>query len=109
MKRGDLVRVALPGDYGKPRPALVVQSDHFNDCHASVSLAPITSTLADAPLFRLTLDPLATTGLRSISQVMVDKTTAVRRDRIGATIGRVDDKTMTRVSRALALWFGLAA
>lgn len=27
MKRGDIITVALSGDYGKPRPAVVVQND----------------------------------------------------------------------------------
>ncbi|MHB8211101.1 MAG: type II toxin-antitoxin system PemK/MazF family toxin [Acidithiobacillus sp.] len=30
MNRGAVVVVALQGDYGKPRPALVVQSDMFS-------------------------------------------------------------------------------
>ena len=30
IKRGDIVTCALSGDYGKPRPAVVVQSDLFN-------------------------------------------------------------------------------
>lgn len=109
MKRGDLVVLAMPGDVGKPRPALVVQADLFNDTHESLSLAPITSTLVNAPLFRLTVEPSPQTGLRSISQIMVDKITTVRPDRVRATIGRVDDETMLRVNRAVTLWFGLAA
>jgi mRNA interferase MazF len=52
LKRGDLVVVALPGDYGKPRPALIVQADLFNETHVSVTVVPVTSTLVDAPLFR---------------------------------------------------------
>jgi len=109
VKRGDVVLVALPGDYGKPRPALVIQSDFFNELHTSVSVAPLTSTIIDAPLFRLTLEPAPANGLRSLSQVMIDKSTAVRADRIGDTVGRLDDKDMTRVNRALMVWFGLAA
>lgn len=109
MKRGDVVVVALSGDYGKPRPALVVQSDLFNETHASVSLAPVTSTIIDAPLFRLTLEPSSETGLRSVSQIMIDKMTTVRRDKVGRRIGRLGDETMVRVNRAIALWFGLAA
>lgn len=109
MKRGDVVVVAMQGDYGKPRPALVIQSDLFNETHASVTVAPVTSTIVDAPLFRLTVDPSSSNGLRSLSQVMVDKATAVRRDRIGKAIGHMDDNTMIRLNRAIALWLGLAA
>jgi mRNA interferase MazF len=109
VKRGDVVVVAVPGDYGKPRPAVVVQSDLFNDTHASLSIAPITSTLVNAPLFRVTLEPSPANGLRSISQVMVDKLTAVKRDRINEVVGRIDDETMLRLSRAIALWFGIAS
>ena len=108
MKRGDVVVVALSGDYGKPRPALIVQSDLFNATHASVTLAPVTSSIVDAPLFRLTLEPVPGMGLRSVSQVMIDKVTTVKREKVGKKLGRVDDEIMLRVNRAIALWFGLA-
>jgi mRNA interferase MazF len=108
LRRGDVVVVSLSGDYGKPRPALVVQSDLF-DKHASVTLAPVTSSIVDAPLFRLTLEPAAQTGLRSVSQVMIDKVTTVKRDKVSKSIGRIDDEVMLRVNRAIALWFGLTA
>jgi len=109
LTRGDVVVVALQGDYGKPRPAVVVQSDLFNDAHASISVVPVTTTLVDAPLFRLTVEASSTNGLQTLSQLMVDKLTAVRRDRIDRAVGRVDDDLMLRVNRALALWLGLAA
>lgn len=109
MKRGDVVVVALSGDYGKARPALILQSDLFTETHASVTLAPVTSTIIDAPLFRLTLEPATETGLRSVSQIMIDKVTTVKRDKVGRRIGRVGDEAMLRVNRAIALWFGLAA
>ncbi len=109
MRRGDVVVVVLQGDYGKPRPALVVQSDLFNETSASVTVAPVTTTVVDAPLFRITLDPSKGNGLRAVSQVMVDKLTTVRRDRVGSTIGRLEDDTMLRVARALALWLGIVA
>jgi mRNA interferase MazF len=109
VKRGDLVSVAMPGDYGKPRPALVVQSDLFNDGHASVTVAPVTSTIVDAPLFRITVERSPQNGLRSLSQIMVDKVTTVRSKRVGDTIGSVENDTMLRVNRALALWLGLTA
>jgi len=109
VKRGELVVVAMPGDYGKPRPTLVIQSDLFNETHASVTVAPITSTLVDAPLFRLAVEPSSQNGLRAVSQIMLDKVTTVRRDRLGPTMGRLDDESMQRVSRALMLWLGLAS
>lgn len=108
MKRGDLVVVAMQGDYGKPRPALVVQSDLFNDTHASITVAPVTSAIVDTPLFRVTVEPSRRNGLRLVSQIMVDKITTVRRQRLGQPIGRLEDDVMLRVSRALALWVGIA-
>jgi mRNA interferase MazF len=108
VKRGDVVVVALQGDCGKPRPALVVQSDLFDE-HPSVTIAPVTSTIVDAPLFRVTVEPTVGNGLRSVSQIMVDKLTSVRRDRVAQTVGRLEEDAIIRVSRALILWLGLAA
>jgi mRNA interferase MazF len=109
VRRGDLVVVAIQNDYGKPRPALVVQSDLFNETHPSVTIAPVTSTIVDTPLFRVTVEPSRGNGLRLVSQIMVDKITTVRRQRLGQTIGRLEEDAMLRVSRALALWFAIAA
>jgi len=108
MKRGDLVAVALQGDLGKPRPALVVQSDFFNDTHPSVTLMPVTSEIRSAPLFRVTVEPSEANGLRKVSQVMVDKLISVRRDKLSAPFGRLEDEALLRINRALAVWVGLA-
>lgn len=107
MRRGDLVTVALQGDLGKPRPALVIQSGLF-DAHPSVTVLPVTSDLVDAPLFRLRLMPNAGNGLQRPSQVMVDKPQSVQRQRLGAVFGRVDDETLSAVNRALAVFLGFA-
>lgn len=107
MRRGDLVTVALPGDYGKPRPALVILSDQFPDT-ASVTVLLVTSTLVDAPLLRLTIEPSPDNNLRQISQVMIDKPMTVRRERLGAAFGRLDDASMVSINRSLALFLGLA-
>ena len=48
LRRGDVVTVAASGDFGKPRPAVVVQSDAFPPEHASVVVCQMTSALADA-------------------------------------------------------------
>ena len=107
MKRGDLVTVAAQGDYGKPRPAVVIQSDSL-DAADSVLVALLSSTLADAPLYRLTLEPTAGNGLRAVSQVMVDKVVTVSRERIGERMGCLDEGTLIEVTRALAVFLGFA-
>jgi len=107
MRRGDLVTVALQGDFGKPRPALVIQSDRF-ETSATVTVLLVSSTIVDAPLFRVSVEPSVENGLRAASQIMVDKAVTVRRERIGPVIGRLDDDVMLAVERSLALWFGLA-
>ena len=107
MRRGDLVTVTVPGDFGKHRPALVIQSDRFDEV-GTVTVLLLSSTLVEAPLLRLTIDPARQNGLRATSQIMIDKAMTVRRDRIGKSFGRVDDGTLLAVNRSIALFFGLA-
>ena len=106
-RRGDLVIVAAPGDYGKPRPAVIVQSGAIPESHASVVICQITSELAEAD-FRITIEPGPQTGLRVRSQVMADKPVTVRRERIGRRIGRLAAADIARVNVALAFVMGLA-
>lgn len=106
MRRGDLVTVALPGDYGKPRPALVVQSDAFLGL-ASVAVLRLTSQLHDWPTFRLTVEPTKANGLRETSQIMIDKPAALPRVKVGPVFGRLDDEAMRAVDRALLAFLGL--
>lgn len=108
MRRGDLVTVAAAGDYGKPRPAVIVQTDAFPESHASVVICQLTSELADAPDFRVTIDPSPENRLRLISQVMADKPVTIRRERIGRKIGRLGNRDMARLGVALAFVLGLA-
>jgi mRNA interferase MazF len=108
MRRGELVSVAAAGDYGKPRPAVIVQTDAFPESHASVVVCQLTSDLVDAPDFRVTIEPSPENGLRLKSQVMADKPVAIRRERIGQKIGRLDSQDMARLGIALAFVLGLA-
>ena len=108
MRRGDLVAVDAAGDYGKPRPAVIVQTDAFPESHASVVVCQVTSELVDAPDFRVTIDPTPENGLRLTSQVMADKPVTIRRERIGQKIGRLGNQDMVRLSAALAFVLGLA-
>ena len=99
--------IALQGDLGKPRPALVIQSDLF-DAHPSVTILPVTGELRDAPLFRIAVQPSEANGLSKPSQVMVDKPQSVAREKVGSAFGRLDDETMMAVNRALAIFVGVA-
>jgi len=109
VKRGAIVVVATRGPYtGKPRPAVVVQSDLFNPTHASITVCPITSDIVDAPLFRLTLPPGSRTGLKKVSQVMIDKIVSVPRAAIAEEIGECDSRELEGVDEALGRWLGLA-
>jgi mRNA interferase MazF len=83
------VTISLPGTDGKPRPALVIQSDLF-DAHPSVTVLPVTSEL------------------RAVSEVMVDKAHTVAREKVGSRIGRLEDEAMMAVNRALATFLGFA-
>lgn len=106
MKRGDLVTIALQGDYGKPRPALVIQSDLFLE-HPSLVILPVTSELRDTPLFRVTIAPNEINGLSRPSDVMVDKVQTVARDKIGPVFGRLSQEEMLSVNRMLAVFIGV--
>lgn len=107
MRRGDLVTVSASGDYGKPRPAVVVQSDALNAAE-SVLVALLTSTMTDAPLYRLPVEPTAANGLKTVSQVMVDKILAYPRAKCGPVIGRLAPHEMLALNNLLSVMIGLA-
>ena len=107
MMRGDLVTIAMQGDFGKPRPALVIQANQFGD-HTSVTVLPVTSTLVAAPLLRITVQPSAENGLQEPSQVMVDAAMTVMREKIGPAFGRIDSVALLEVERCLAVFLGIA-
>lgn len=107
MKRGDLVTVSPQGDYGKPRPAIIVQSDALNTAD-SVLVALLTSAIADAPLYRLTVEPTDGNGLKVVSQVMADKILAYPRAKCGPVIGRLSGADMLALSNMLSVMIGLA-
>jgi mRNA interferase MazF len=108
MRRGDLVTVTAAGGYGKPRPAVIVQTDAFPENHASVVVCQLTSELVDAADFRVTIEPTPENGLRHKSQVMADKPVTIRRERIGQKIGHLGSQDMARLGNALAFVLGLA-
>lgn len=107
MNRGDFVTIAMQGAFGKPRPALVIQSDQFNE-HATMTVLLVSSSVVEAPLLRVTVHPSDKNGLQKPSQVMVDKAMTVRRDKLGQVFGTASDETMLEVGRCLAVFLGIA-
>ncbi|MEZ5451570.1 MAG: type II toxin-antitoxin system PemK/MazF family toxin [Thiothrix sp.] len=107
MKRGDIVWCVMSSDFGKVRPAVVVQSDLFNGLRETTVLCPLTTTDAAAPLFRIALSPDADNQLEKPSWVMVDKVCAVKNTRIREVQGKVSTENMTQIDAALLLWLGL--
>lgn len=107
MRRGDLVTVALSGDYGKPRPAIIVQADALTAVD-SVLVATLSTHHLDTPLFRLPLVPSSKNGLREPSDVLVEKLFAVPRSKVGPVFGRADEEQMLTLNRTLAFVLGLA-
>ena len=105
MNRGDLVTVALPGAYGKPRPAVIVQADRFNDL-GSVTFVPFTSDLLPAEIFRVMINPSSENGLQTPSQVMTDKCSTLPLAKVGSVFGHLGATDLGRVDRALAAFLG---
>ncbi len=107
MRRGDLVVVSPPGNYGKPRPAIVIQSDWLKATD-SVLVTLLTSAVVDAPLYRLRIEPSDANGLKAPSQVMVDKIVSMPREKCGAVIGRIDESEMIALNHMLSVVIGIA-
>jgi mRNA interferase MazF len=107
LRRGDLTTVALPGDFGKPRLALVIQSNLFAD-HPSVTILPLSSDLRETPIFRVRLSPDETNGLRAPSDVMIDKIHTVARDKLREKFGAIANEQLIEIERAVAVWLGIA-
>ena len=107
MRRGDIVTVAAQGDHGKPRPALIIQTDLARETPL-VLVLPLTSAGDAVKLARIPIQPNAETGLTTQSFAMLDRMISIQRDKVGPVIGHVDTATMTEISRALAVFVGLA-
>ena len=86
---------------------MIIQDDHFDT--DSVTLCPFTTDPTDAPLFRPLIEPDERNGLDGPSRIMVDKVTTVRRSRLGAKVGALDDASVLRLNRALVVFLGIAS
>ena len=107
MTRGALVPVALAGDFGKPRPALVIQSDVFPDT-ATVTLLMLTSEFVEMSLLRVTVERSPQSGLRRRSQIQIDKAMTAFRSKTFEPFGALEFALLLEAERRLALFFGIA-
>jgi mRNA interferase MazF len=107
MQRGDIVVCVLNGDHGKPRPAVIVQADAFNKTHATLTICPFTTHLIEASLFRLLISPTKQNGLQVVSQIMIDKITSLKRDKIHQKVGSLTVDQIKKLDDALLLWLDL--
>jgi mRNA interferase MazF len=108
VRRGEVWTVSGGRGYGgKPRPAVIIQDDHFDT--DSVTVCPFTSDPTEAPLFRLYVEPNATNGITTSSRLMVDKITTVRRSKLGDRVGVLDDFDIVGLNRAMVVFLGIAA
>ncbi len=103
MKRGSIVIAAFAGHYGKPRPAVVVQTDILYRL-PSIVLCPITSTIqVGLEELRVSVEPTKENGLREKSQIMIDTIVTVPRLRSGQVIGDTDVATTAKITASLAV------
>ena len=108
LRRGTVVTVASPGAYsGKPRPAVVVQADRWLQAHPSVTLCPLTSTIRQAPLVRIAVEPSPRNGLRKPSQLMADKLFTVPLAAVGEVVGQLEPDVLVDLDLALRGWLEL--
>jgi mRNA interferase MazF len=108
MTRGEIWTIPGGANYaGKPRPAVIVQDEHF-DATSSITICAFTTDPTDAPSFRLAVEPTERNGLRASCRLMVDKITTVSRAKLGTRIGRLDEEDIVRLNRAILVFLGLA-
>ncbi len=108
MKRGDVVLVVIQGDLGKPRPGIVIQADELGDATTTVLVCPMSSEIGETERLRPIVEPTPENGLRLRSQIMTDKITALRRERIRTVLGRLDVSASAQLDQALLIVLGLA-
>lgn len=107
VRRGEIWTVSGGVYASKPRPAVVVQDDRF-DATSAVVVCPLSTTLRNAPLIRIPVEPTTANGISQPSEVMVDRITTVRRAHVGRKIGELSKQDLVRIDRSLIVFLGVA-
>ena len=106
MKRGEVWTVASGSGYsGKPRPAVVVQDEAFEGID-SVTVCMFTTTTVDTEIagvadVRPGVTPSELNGLAESSQIMVDKITTLRVEKVGRRLGELSEADVQALDEAL--------
>ena len=108
VKRGEIWTVSGGVYASKPRPALIVQDDHFQDTEA-ITVCPLSTALFGTPLIRIPLEPTESNGLAQPSEVMVDMITTVKRSKVGSRIGELTKQDILRVEQSVLVFLGIAS
>lgn len=98
--------VALAGDHGKPRPAIIIQADQTSDT-ASVLVCLCTSKVEETSPYQLRVEPTPMNGLRKPTLVQAEKIHAVTRTKCGSVIGRLTPNEIESIDIRLTFILGL--
>ncbi len=108
LRRGDIVTVAFQGDFGKPRLAVVVESDSLSPTDHILVCIGTSDIVPDAEPRRVLVKPDEENGLRLPTQFQSDKVSPARRAKCGAVIGRLDPDSLQELTLQLGVLLGLA-
>jgi mRNA interferase MazF len=107
VTRGDLYIAAMQGDYGKPRPVLIIQSDNTTSLDSRI-VCPLTTFDEPVAFLRPSIEPAPDNGLQQLSYVMIEKVLTVPMHRFRDRIGQVDAEMMATIGVRLSILLGLA-
>lgn len=109
MKRGDLIIVNLGGNVGKPRPALIIQTNILNENNQLLTtiVLPVTSELLNMEIIRYKLEPTIANGLQSTSQIMIDKIMQIEKNKVRKVIGHITKKQLVEIEARLLSILGM--
>lgn len=104
MKRGEIYYIVPPRDFGKQRPAVVIQSSLFLAHAPSVTFCLMTGSIQFVNPVRILVNPTRANGLDQPSLIQIDKIVTVEADRIRNRIGVLTPVQVAAVDAALKLW-----
>ncbi len=106
-KRGDILLCSMSSDFGKVRPAVVVQNTLFNEVRNTITMCPLTTELIEEAVFRPTIKPTEESGLKTTSQIMVDKICSIKKERLKKNVGKLTEGEKQALDESIKLWLGL--